>query len=84
MQILALVQDGTICFVSVVKKNHNDLIRTEGGVAFQRNLEFVKFHKFQVTFLYSGFVTGWLYMPSLFGKKMQNDRRRTAGGIAFF
>ena len=34
MRILALLQDGTMCLVSLVKIQ-NDPIRTEGGVVFQ-------------------------------------------------
>ena len=37
-EFLALLQGGTICLVSLAK-NQNDTIRTERGVAFQRNLE---------------------------------------------
>ena len=50
------------------EKNQNDLIRTEGRVAFQRNLEFVEF---QVEFWKFTHVTKCLFVPSFFGKKFQ-------------
>ena len=44
-EILALLQGGTICLVSPVKIQ-NYRIRTVGGVAFSRNLEFLQFLEF--------------------------------------
>ena len=70
-EIPALLQGGTICLASLVKKIQNDRNRTEGGVAFQRNLEFLEFPEFQVENWNSDFVTGWQYMPSLSSKKFR-------------
>ena len=44
-EILATLQVGSLCLVSLVKIQ-NDPIITEGGVEFYRNPELVKFHKF--------------------------------------
>ena len=46
------------------KNIQNDPLKTEGRVAFQKNPDFVKFHKFQAEFQNSGCVTGWLYVSS--------------------
>ena len=44
-EIPALLQAGKIWVVSLVKKNQNSRIRTEGGVVFQREMEFLEFQE---------------------------------------
>ena len=48
--IPASLLGSNICLDSLVKKNQNDPIRTEGGIALHRNLELVELRVFQEEF----------------------------------
>ena len=46
-------------------------MRTQGGVAFWRNLEFLQFLEFKAEIWDPGFVIGWHDMPSFSSKNFR-------------
>ena len=65
-----------MCLFTLVKTK-NDPIRTEGGVAFQRNLEFLHFPEIQVEFwkFWVCYSVGLYYLGSL-GKYSEWSNKR--------